>query len=296
MFVELTVMMDMAPQGLATVSWISCLLFLLIFILGLVMRQTLGRWCVGGDGEEALEFCAGHLQDFSPRLFSTVPRACFTVFRCFTEGCISVDGTPLLVHVMEASWEGLTIACIYFFVYICVVFGIFNIITAILVEKTVSCGNLREAVVEEDKRQRLRRHSEKFRSLLKAFCKRQQSPTDGSDSPNRGDSKSRATSLPAVFRTTSTGDVPMEVTRDVFAYVLQLDMFQELMKEMAINVTSGEMIFDLIDVGEQGVLDIDELVSDIVESIGHLQRSEEDVLAEIKLRRMRYRRADARWA
>merc|ERR1712031_77186 len=115
-------------------------------------------------------------------------------------------------------------------------------------------------------RQRLRRHSEKFRSLLKAFCKRQQSPTDGSGSPYRADSPSRAVSFPSVFRTTSVGDVPMEVTRDVFAYVLQLDMFQELMKEMSINIINGHQIFDLIDVGERGILDIDELVSDIVES------------------------------
>jgi len=292
MFIELTVMMDMVPQGLATISWISCLLALLIFMLGLVMRQTLGRWCVERDGEEAYEWCAGHLQDYSGRLFSTVPRACFTVFRCFTEGCMSVDGTPLLVHVMEASWAGFFTALVYFFVYICVVFGIFNIITGILVEKTVSCGHLREAVIEEDKRQKLRRHGEKFRSLLKAFCKNNDraSRIDGGEYDNPS---GRALTFPSVFRATSAGDAPMDIKRDVFAYVLQLDMVQGLMEEMTISVTNGERIFDLIDVEEQGILDIDELVSEIVESLEHLQRSDEDVLAETNLRRMRHRRAVA---
>merc|ERR1712228_646253 len=122
------------------------------------MRQTLGSWCVG-DEEEVYDFCSDHLQEHSKRLFSTVPRAYFTVFRCLTEGCASVDGTPLLVHVMESSWTGTFLSCFYFIVYICVVLGVFNIITGILVEKTIASAKLGQKILEEDKRQKLQHNS-----------------------------------------------------------------------------------------------------------------------------------------
>merc|ERR1719329_1797406 len=127
--------------GLRTLLWAIVLLVFVIFCLGMLIRQTLGQWCMNGRSK----LCSQeHLAEYGQQLFKTVPRACFTVFRCFTEGCASVDGTPLLTHIYENSWYGQVMVYVYILCFLAVTFGLFNLIMAVFVENTMESAKLDE--------------------------------------------------------------------------------------------------------------------------------------------------------
>jgi hypothetical protein len=238
MFRELHLMLELVKAGVPTIAWAALVLACLIFMLGLLMRQTVGRWCALEGEERSVHCSSGHLAEFSKDLFSTVPRACFTVFRCFTEGCESVDGTPLLVHVLEASWPGTCLACIYSVVYMFVVFGVFNIITGVLVEKSIASARLGEIAVAQERKQKMLRKCRNLGRLLKQLCR-------------------------GVERSSNSGDHadgPTMISRQVFATIATYPEVQQLLRDIGVTQTNGTVIFDLVDVRKRGRIEVDEFV------------------------------------
>ena len=119
-FKELLLMIQGISAGFRKLFWAIVFLLFVIFALGMLMRQTLGKWCLEED-----PYCNNeHLIMNSEILFSFVPRSCFTIFRCLTEGCSSVDGTPLLIHIYDNGYFGAGMVILYMLVYLWVTFGL----------------------------------------------------------------------------------------------------------------------------------------------------------------------------
>lgn len=75
----------MLSQGSGLFWALVLLLLLVIMVLGIVMQQTIGEWCLAEN-----ELCQSeHFADNSVVLVGALWRSCFTVFRCLTGGCTS---------------------------------------------------------------------------------------------------------------------------------------------------------------------------------------------------------------
>ena len=81
-FQELKLMIQGVFTGLRVLFWAVVLLFLCMYLLGIVTTTL--------------------FKEFAE--FSSVPAAMFTWFRCFTDGCAAYDGTPLQEKLRHASW------------------------------------------------------------------------------------------------------------------------------------------------------------------------------------------------
>jgi len=106
--------------GMATLGWAVVLFFLVVYVVGLVMREGLGRKPLM------------HVSQY----FDGVPRSMFTAFRCSFGDCNSEGGQPIFEHVTKeygALWS-LIYCCFIFTISI----GIFNVISAIFIESTMA--------------------------------------------------------------------------------------------------------------------------------------------------------------
>lgn len=126
MFEELKMMVVGVFAGLRVLFWAIVLFFFFIFLLGMVMRQTVG-------------VNSAYYTDTS---FGTLPWSMYTLFRCFTDGCAAEDGTPLQVHLYHSY--GAPFMLCYMLVFLFVTIGLFNLIMAIFVENVMETTKRRK--------------------------------------------------------------------------------------------------------------------------------------------------------
>lgn len=232
-FKELLLMVKGILSAAPTLGWATLILFTVISVLGLVARQTIGIWC--SNQEFYTSYCPSvHLQDANEALFGTVPRSCFTVFRCFTEGCASSDGTPLLVHLYSMSWIGQVIVVVYMIAFIFVTFGLFNLILAVLVEST-----LKQARKSENQEHANAHKALRLRRLLTELSQRTLQGHVGDPST-------------------------MLITKKVFMQVLKDPSMEELLEDLEIPVGSTATLFETLDGDNSGTLNIHELIEGIM--------------------------------
>eukprot|EP00929_Paragymnodinium_shiwhaense_P071606 TRINITY_DN36386_c0_g1_i1.p1 TRINITY_DN36386_c0_g1~~TRINITY_DN36386_c0_g1_i1.p1 ORF type:complete len:642 (+),score=85.25 TRINITY_DN36386_c0_g1_i1:74-1999(+) len=121
-FDTLKMMLMGMMAGMPTLVWALMLFVVAIYIVSLVFREFFGREDVP------------HVQE----QFSSVPRAMFTTFRCSFGDCSTRGGTPLFEHVGEHY--GLSFSLFYCVFAFGVTIGVFNVISSIFIESTVSAG------------------------------------------------------------------------------------------------------------------------------------------------------------
>lgn len=277
-FKELLLMIQGIVAGLRTLLWAIVLLVFVIFCLGMLIRQTLGRWCMNGRSELCHQ---DHLAEYGPLLFKTVPRACFTVFRCFTEGCASVDGTPLLTHIYENSWYGQVMVYVYILCFLAVTFGLFNLIMAVFVENTMESAKLDERKRRQMKQKESVLVARKLQRLVLQFSH-----------ANRGSDVTRNLSLASagIFNWFGARDeddlgplvganLSMEITREMFRDVVSEPAMEALLQDLEISVSDPMSLFDTLDADESGSLDISELIRGIMKLRGTADKS--DVIASL---------------
>lgn len=112
-FTELKLMIQGVFTGLRVLFWAVVLLFLVLYLLGVVSRTLFGN--AEGFNE-----------------FSTVSAAMFTCFRCFTDGCSSEYGMPLQEQLRRKF--GAPFLFIYMLLFLFVTIGIFNLIMAVFID------------------------------------------------------------------------------------------------------------------------------------------------------------------
>jgi hypothetical protein len=119
--------------GISTLGWAMVVFVLFIYLVALMCRETLG------PTKEKPSAPNEHLSPEETEFyFETVPHSMFTVFRCSFGDCTSKGGTSLFEPIaMERPWWGVLYALFTF----AIVIGLFNVISAIFVESTLSYAN-----------------------------------------------------------------------------------------------------------------------------------------------------------
>merc|ERR1712151_979024 len=106
--------------GLKTLFWATALLFFVVYVMAVFFANLLGpveNEIIGLEGE---------------RLFMSVDRCMFTAFRCSLGDCTTSKGQPIVKLLADAY--GAVIALMYVFCMAVLVFGVFNLISAIYIE------------------------------------------------------------------------------------------------------------------------------------------------------------------
>jgi len=105
---------------MGTLTWALLLFTVIVYITSLLFRELFGRV----------------KKDNIYEYFNSVPRSMLTTFRCSFGDCSSAGGMPIFEHVhMEYGVMASGLYCLFVF---SVTIGLFNVISAIFVERTMS--------------------------------------------------------------------------------------------------------------------------------------------------------------
>jgi len=121
-FKDLAELIHGIVAGMYTLVWSLLLFSLVLYVVALVFRETLGR----------------EVKEDIYELFDSVPRALFTTFRCSFGDCNSKRGVPIFEHVTIEY--GPTMSVFYAFFTFVVAVVLFNVISATFVESTIEAA------------------------------------------------------------------------------------------------------------------------------------------------------------
>jgi len=276
---DLKLMVDGVINGLQTLVWAFILLFGLLYILGVVMRQLMMApdSCPDG-GPLDKELCI--------EMFSTVFRSVFTVFRCFTDGCSTPQGTSLIPMLFEMYGIGFALA--YILVMCFVTFGLFNLIMAVFVERTLENSKL-ETQKSEVARQRAQQQlARDFRSLVLKICSHNQRAAMALRSENpdlrtnaslgRGRRPSFLNVSPskqvlvkgrALERTMKT-----RISRDEFDFIINQPDMRSMLDDLDIYVPSTAKFFNILDGNGDKTLEICEIAEGLMMLRGPVDKAD----------------------
>jgi hypothetical protein len=147
---ELSNMLVGFVLGAPALFWVIFLLGIVVILVGLMMRIAIGP--VKGGGDEIMSRC-GSGDDplttlpmcdndhekalmYAEEFCGTILSCSFTVFRCMIGDCGTAGGQSLVVRLSKGF--GLRFDVVYALGMIVLIFGLFNVITAIFVEATMA--------------------------------------------------------------------------------------------------------------------------------------------------------------
>jgi len=262
--------------GLRTLLWAFVLLFVLAYILGVTLRATtremvqVSRSSHGELGTHA--DCAGTTQYFHDNhelLFGSIMRSMFTVFRCFTDGCSSLDGTPLLVHFWAAG--GWIVILGYTLTLLFVTFGVFNIIAAVFVENALEYAERKHLRYDENLHlaQRLQTFALKLCSATMTEEGLQaRRLLQGSGQGLRR----KFQKTDAVGPADEAKLLQVRISREAFEKCMLDPTVMQLMDDLGVSMKSRYHLFDVFDINSNGFLDVHEIVGGITKLRGHVDK------------------------
>eukprot|EP00929_Paragymnodinium_shiwhaense_P056801 TRINITY_DN28442_c0_g2_i1.p1 TRINITY_DN28442_c0_g2~~TRINITY_DN28442_c0_g2_i1.p1 ORF type:complete len:673 (-),score=77.94 TRINITY_DN28442_c0_g2_i1:79-2097(-) len=132
----LMIMMHGMVGGMPTLCWSLVLFVFSVYMVALLCREFLGQ----DDGRHERSY----------RHFNSVPRAMITTFRCSFGDCNDISGAPIFEQVEEEYGIGCSLLyCLFAF---SMAIGMFNVISAIFVQSTMSAAT---AIKHKQKKERL---------------------------------------------------------------------------------------------------------------------------------------------
>jgi len=242
--------------------------------MAVMLKETIGRnklACQVSNTCTTVSDSHAQLARWKDELFGSVPRSMFTVFRCFTDGCVSMDGTPLPLLLWDVY--GIAAITIYVICTMLVIFGIFNLIAAIFVENTLENSKL-----DEDRRQHLRSHkynlcAMKLQKLMTRICY-SELDTDGNLKPKKPVIPPAGGILTSFYAEGGQMDLeedeqhhhhgPLHITPRIFKSVLGHEEVVALLEDLDISSTSALGIWGQLDADGNGQLGIGEIVAGLV--------------------------------
>jgi len=306
-FKELALLVNGIVAGFRTLVWAMVFLGFLQFALGVILTQTVGQslpesWDTVCDGMEsqlkaACVSSAASLKSSQKELFGSVPRSMFTVFRCFTDGCASVDGTPLVPYFYNT--HGIIFVGAYMIVFLFVIFGLFNLIMAVFVENTIENAKCDDARRREARSNEHVRIAKKLQEVIVMFC------TSESDLPLEDDGSlirkgPEVNWFRKLFSTNSSPqqtqsfddqdgrrpnksmpmmNLRMEVSHAAFIKMLRVPDVQDMLDDLDISVNSRGTLFEVLDANCNGTLEVSELVQGLLKLRGSADKG--DVVASL---------------
>jgi len=137
----LLVMIHGLLSGIGTLLWSLVFFVLFVFTVALIFRVTFGPDATDMDSFKMDETSLGFY-------FRTMPRAMFTTLRCSFGDCSTADGIPLFESVGGAGAFGaLMLSCVVFVAAV----GLFNIISAVFIERIMEYAQAKTARKMHDK-------------------------------------------------------------------------------------------------------------------------------------------------
>jgi len=246
-FKELTLIVNGVLTGLKTLCWAFVFLAVLVYILGVLMKQLLdpasfARACADSQDDPSCTHSEAFLLDSNGLLFSTVFRSMFTVFRCLIGDCAGPDGVPLAPHLMDSLGNMFTLG--YLVVMCFVLFGVFNLVMAIFVENTLEAARVSQQKRHQARKTEDIRVAQELREIVLRICTR------------RPDSQAQEE------------EMQMAVTREVFEEVMQDPKVMRILEDLEISVMDHAKLFDIIDSNGSGQLDIPEIIEGLMKLRG----------------------------
>eukprot|EP00929_Paragymnodinium_shiwhaense_P101267 TRINITY_DN6421_c0_g5_i1.p1 TRINITY_DN6421_c0_g5~~TRINITY_DN6421_c0_g5_i1.p1 ORF type:complete len:864 (+),score=199.01 TRINITY_DN6421_c0_g5_i1:158-2749(+) len=272
-FHELKMMVQGVVSGVRVLFWAIVLLFFCIFFLAILMRKLVG--------EQIPEF-------------SSLSAAMFSLFRCFTDGCVAYNGTPLQERLRFDY--GIVWMLSYILVFLFVTIGIFNLIMAIFIDNVVTAQLQRkqQALGENAERMEMRIHEVIAKRFEAAFTKpaKDEKISEGVPSgvtatlthgvmskinggPSQQDIEERK--MVAIEFLSGLDLEENVVTKDVFQTWLADPEVLDLLESIEVETSTKYELFDALDVDSGGELTVEELVSGLMRLRGPVSKT--DVVA-----------------
>lgn len=282
-FKELNMMISGIFGGMKTLFWSFVLLLVIVYIVGVALRQVMTP---PQDCESAGTQCSHaemHLSQHYAELFSSTPRCMFTVFRCLTDGCGSVDGTPLSVYFYDS--HGIVFILAYVTVVIFIMFGVFNLIMAIFVEKTLETAKVATAKRQEARYLEDLQAAQELQQVVLTICSQanevQHAKTSAQGVQGTGDRRMKKLRFALKGQTYRNGNntideaaLNVSVNREAFDAIINDKDIQSILEKLEVSVTNSGRLFDILDANNNGALDVSELAEGLLKLKGPPDRGD----------------------
>eukprot|EP00927_Polykrikos_kofoidii_P017842 TRINITY_DN18182_c0_g1_i1.p1 TRINITY_DN18182_c0_g1~~TRINITY_DN18182_c0_g1_i1.p1 ORF type:complete len:646 (+),score=92.83 TRINITY_DN18182_c0_g1_i1:149-2086(+) len=247
LFNDLLLMINGTLGGIRTLWWSTVLVACPIYVVSILLRETIG------NSEE---------KDECTQLFSNLPTAFFTVFRCVVAGdCTTDSGRPLFVLISaEYGWG---FGVLYMVLLMFMTFGLFNVIIAIYVENTVAAAKFNSMVTKRVRLKNKQWFQEQAKLLInlvwQKHCER--------NCPHKASEIHRLDDLHSQGR-------EVVITRDFFEALTDDPDFGDILLNMDISDENQLDLFETLDVDDNGSIDLGELINGLCKLRGDARRSD----------------------
>lgn len=256
-FDDLKVMSLGVLSGAKVLCWAVILFFSCVFVLGVVLKEILGH---------------------TEQEFGTVPASMFSVFRCFTDGCNAMDGSPL--HERLRLQYGAFFMVPYILIFLVVNFGVFNLIVAVFIDRVVTT-TVKTKQMELGQRENEMKVT--IEGMLVGLVKGTSTPRD--DLARFRRYTKMKVEAPDLWERVRDAQNAMnevraqkvQIPRELFNTWLTDPDLLALLQEVDIDTALKSEIFDVCDVDKSGSLTVDELVSGLMRLRGPISKS--DIIA-----------------
>lgn len=253
-FRELNMMVMGVVSGVRVLIWAIILLFFTIYVAGVALHRL---W---GDDDRLPEF-------------QSLEESMFTLFRCFTDGCVAYDGRPLQEKLHRIHGNVFFVCYVLFFMLVTV--GIFNLIMAIFIDNVMTNQMERkQRVLSESQVATEIDLKEELCRLLGKRSKSNHIPAacvaeiESLETAGLG----RKAKVRAQFECIRSADVV--ISRDAFLVWLADPEFISVLEEADIDVTNKSMLFDIMDADMGGSLSTEEVFRGLMQLRGPVSKGD----------------------
>jgi len=254
-FNELKVMIRGTIGGMRTLMWSCVLIFLPVYSMSLVLRETLDYNSPDGELMEA-------------EYFGTVPLAFFSVFRCIVIGeCADKSGRPLFVLVTQSN--GWPYALLYCSMAVFMSFGLFNVIVAMFVENVVRAAKAKQVAQRRERLRDKMYFAKKISELLVVILDYHDFKSSKDDFGHTN-STGKNPQIQDIFELAAE----LEIDRSAFERMRMDPRAQKILDELDIADEDEDNLFSTLDCDNSGCIDIEELCAGIAKLRGDTCRSD----------------------
>eukprot|EP00929_Paragymnodinium_shiwhaense_P077689 TRINITY_DN40043_c0_g1_i1.p1 TRINITY_DN40043_c0_g1~~TRINITY_DN40043_c0_g1_i1.p1 ORF type:complete len:639 (+),score=129.02 TRINITY_DN40043_c0_g1_i1:58-1974(+) len=251
LFVDLIRMINGMLGAVSTLSVAAILILVPVYLAAVMMRQTIGQ-----HEEETI----------AKPYFQSVGRGMYTILRCSFGDCSTDTGTPIFALSHGDYGSGFAaFFCMFQFVMI---IGIFNVISAIFVDKIMEASRVHEKYNRHkrlgDKDLFARNVSKLLRCLVDTSpAARRMMEQMGCCSPDDPDNQPTIEDL-----------ATLDILPETMEQVVKMPVAQQALQELDISEEDHGRLFDILDADNSGSLMLPEVILGLSRLRGEARRSD----------------------
>jgi len=286
--------------GLPALFWVVVLFLVVLFVIGLAFRIMFGP----EEGQNMIDLCgfpdelvdAGSMPDpacegrlhwlYGEEFFGTVWLSMFTTFRFMLGDYSSRKGVSLAIVLGQGY--GPAFHLMFGIGMILCVFGLFNIVTAIFVDSTISGLKHNDSM-----RKYAQQYESKYvkRKLLQVIDRIAEVVKERSSGRRRVSHSNSKAFLARTTRFNRSGGDSMSPIRDMatlegltlsnddFCEVMEDPMVRALLQDLDVDMYNPASFFETFDADDSGVVTVSEIVQSIIRLRGEVRKN--DLIASV---------------